>query len=256
MSFRWFLPEIVIIAIVVAFSVGLHYFVQRRFRPAELRRHNDVAGYLFSAVGVIYAVLLGFVVVVVWQKYDVTVANVDTEIAAVSDLYRSVGAFSEPARSAIRADLRAYADAMVNVEWPHMSQHIVILKDIDLLEDIGHRVDTYPPRNPGQADAHLLAMEQLERLFDARRERIAQTAPSIPMILWFALVAGALAMLAFAYLFGVENRPAQLAMTAILAGLIAILFTVIAEFDDPFSGSVSISNSSWLIVQEHLKQIP
>ena len=99
-------------------------FWQRRFRSEALRKHNDVAGFLFSAVGVIYAVVLGFVVVVVWEKYDTTVSNVDTEIAAVSDLYRVAGGLAEPTRSRVRNQLTTYANGIVQSEWPQMSQRL------------------------------------------------------------------------------------------------------------------------------------
>ncbi|MGA8533531.1 MAG: DUF4239 domain-containing protein [Candidatus Tumulicola sp.] len=248
--------EILIVAIVIAVTVALHAIWQRRFRSELLRKHNDVAGFLFSAVGVIYAVVLGFVVVVVWEKYDTTVSNVETEIAAVSDLYRTVGGFSDPTRTLVRRELVTYTNGMIDTEWPEMANGMVIPKDLVLLETLAHQVDTYLPRTSGEADAQQMAMTQLERLFDARRLRLIQSAPSVPLVLWFALVAGALAMLAFAFLFGVENRGAQLVMTAILAGLIAILFIVISEFDEPFNGSVHISDNGWIALQQHLSQIP
>jgi hypothetical protein len=248
--------EILIVVVVVAVTVALHAIWQRRFKSEMLRKHNDVAGFLFSAVGVIYAVVLGFIVVVVWEKYDTTVANVDTEIAAVSDLYRTVGGFSEPARAQIRQGLVDYTNGMIHSEWALMGDRVIIPKDLTLLETLAHRVETYAPTGLGQADVQQMAMTQLERLFDARRLRLIQSAPSVPMVLWFALVAGALAMLSFAFLFGVENRGAQLVMTAILAGLIAILFIVISEFDEPFNGSVSISDDGWVALQQHLPHIP
>ena len=94
-----------------------------------------------------------------------------------------------------------------------------------------------------------------QRLFDARRARLVATVPAVPAVLWFALVAGALAMVAFCYIFGVENRPAQLVMTAILVGLIGILFVVIEEFSTPFAGSVRISPDGWLYLQQRLPHI-
>lgn len=248
--------EILTIALVVVIAVVLHAIWQRRFRSDILRKHNDVAGFLFSAVGVIYAVVLGFVVVVVWEKYDATVSNVDTEIAAVSDLYRIAGGFAEPTQSLIRRQLVAYTGGIIQNEWPLMSQRINIPKDLTLLEQLAHEVNTYVPHNSGDADVQQAAMQQVERLFDARRMRLIQSAPSVPLVLWFALTAGALAMLSFAFLFGVENRGAQLVMTAILAGLIAILFIVISEFDSPFDGSVHISDDGWVLLQQHLSQIP
>ncbi len=248
--------EILVIALVVTVTVVLHAIWQRRFRSEMLRKHNDVAGFLFSAVGVIYAVVLGFIVVVVWEKYDATVSTVDTEIAAVSDLYRVAGGLAEPARSLVRRQLTSYANGVVQTEWPQMSLRIDVPKDLNVLEDLAHEINTYKPHDAGDAGVQRAAMTQVERLFDARRLRLIQDAPSVPAVLWFALVSGALAMLSFAFLFGVENRGAQLVMTAILAGLIAILFIVISEFDSPFDGSVRISDEGWIVLLQHLPHIP
>lgn len=241
---------------VVVVAVLLHAYFQHRFKPDVLRRHNDVAGFLFSAVGVIYAVVLGFIVVVVWEKYDATVTNVESEVAAVSDLYREVGALPNPVRSEVRGELSRYIDQMITAEWPLMAQNVNVNPDVVILESAAHQVETFVPATPAQADAQQAAIVQIVRLFDSRRQRLIRSAPSVPGVLWFALVIGALSMLAFAFLFGSENRPAQLVMTAILAGLIAVLFVVIDEFDGPFSGSVSISDDGWVSLQQHLNQIP
>ncbi len=96
--------------------------MQRRLKSEVLRRHNDVAGFLFSAVGVLYAVVLGFVVVVVWQKYDDAVSNVENEVDAVANLYHVVDAFPTTERNQIRAGLRAYAETVALVEWPAMNR--------------------------------------------------------------------------------------------------------------------------------------
>ena len=42
-----------------------------RLVPATSRQpHNDVAGFIYAALGVIYAVLLALVVIAVWGEYD------------------------------------------------------------------------------------------------------------------------------------------------------------------------------------------
>lgn len=250
------LGELIIIAAVVGAFVALHALLQRRFKTEVLRRHNDVAGYLFSAVGVLYAVLLGFSVVVVWQKYDATVANVQDEIDAAGDLYHVVDGFAAEDRSKIRSDLARYAKTVISVEWPAMERD----QDVPetgaiLLDDASYRIDGVSPTNRRQANAQQAAIANAQRLLDARRQRLIHAAPAVPVILWFALITGALAMVAFCYIFGVENRPAQLLMTAILVGLIAILFTVIYEFATPFSGSVTISSDGWSFLTQHLGYI-
>jgi hypothetical protein len=245
-----------IVVAVVAFLVLLHAILQRRFKSEVLRRHNDVAGFLFSAVGVLYAVVLGFVVVVVWQKYDVAVSNVENEVDAVANLYHVVDAFPPSLREQIRTGLRAYGETVALVEWPAMNrdQPVPVLGS-QQLDNVAHIVDTFSPSNFKEFAAQQAAMANEQRLWDARRSRLIESVPAVPSVLWFALVAGALSMVAFCYIFGVENRFAQLMMTAILVGLIGMLFVVIEEFSTPFSGSVRISADGWLYLHQRLPDI-
>jgi hypothetical protein len=247
------LLELLFIGIAILCSVAIHALLQQRLRTEVLRRHNDVAGYLFSAVGVLYAVVLGFVVVVVWQKYDSTVSNVENEVDATANLYHTVGAFPQNSRAAIRNELRSYVHEVTTVEWPAMEAgRDVPASGGELLENVIFRVNAFSPSNFKEMNAQQTAMNEMRRLFDARRERLIQTVPAVPQVLWFSLVVGALSMLAFCYIFGVENRPAQLVMTAILVGLIGILFVVIGEFSGPFSGSVMISSDGWQYLAQRL----
>ncbi len=248
--------ELLVIAVVVVCSVSLHAFFQRHLKTEVMRRHNDVAGYLFSAVGVLYAVLLGFVVVVVWQKYDASVTNVIAEVDAGADLYHDVDGFPPALAAAVRSDIRAYAKALVTKEWPAMYDDRDVSADaVPMIENMSRRINVFEPTTLRQSNAQQIAQADVGRLFDARRQRIIQAAPAVPFVLWFALVAGALAMLSFCFIFGVENRPAQLTMTAILMGLIGILFVVVHEFATPFSGSVRISADGWTFLQERISQI-
>ncbi len=248
--------ELLIVAVVIALVVALHAVLRRIVRTDTLRRHNDVAGYLFSAIGVLYAVVLGFVVVVVWEKYDSTVANVEDEVSAASDLYHAVAGYPPLLQRRIRGDLREYAAAVIRVEWPAMMRDAPVPDDASkLLEDAAYRVATFSPRNAEESDAQQAATAQVLRVFDARRQRLVQAAPLVPSVLWFSLIVGAMAMIAFAYLFGVENQRTQLTMTGILVGLIAILFVVVHAFANPFSGSVRISDEGWLHFTAHEPQI-
>jgi hypothetical protein len=248
--------ELFIVLLVVAGFVGLHALLQRRLRSEDLRRHNDVAGYLFSAVGVLYAVLLGFVVVVVWQKYDVTVGNVESEIDAAGDLYHFVDGYPNAERLRIRTDIAKYAQDVISIEWPAMERDEDVPDTaLKVLEDAAYKVDSFSPRDLRGSNAQQAAMRSQQNLFDARRQRLIQTEPAVPGILWFALVVGALTMVTFCYIFGVESRPAQLLMTAMLVGLIGILFVIIYEFAGPFSGSVTISSEGWTYLAQRLPEI-
>jgi hypothetical protein len=250
------LGELGIVALAVAAVVLLHALLQRRLRTEILQRHNDVTGYLFSAVGILYAVLLGFVVVVVWQKYDTTTDNVQTEANAAADLYHVVDGLPQTTRDAVRSDLTRYARLLIDVEWPEMGNDVDVPDTgAEVLDDASYRIDRVEPASVRASNAQQAAMGDVTRIFDARRQRLIHAAPAVPWLLWFALIAGALSMVAFCFIFGVENRPAQLLMTAILVGLIGILFVVIYEFAGPFSGSVTISSDGWTMFAQRIPHI-
>jgi hypothetical protein len=48
----------------------------QRLVPASSRQpHNDVAGFIYAALGVIYAVLIALVVIAVWEEYGAAQRN-------------------------------------------------------------------------------------------------------------------------------------------------------------------------------------
>jgi len=250
------IAEVAAVIVVMAVAAAIHALLQRRFKSELLRRHNDVAGFIFAAAGVIYAVVLGFVVVVVWQKYDTTVSLVEDHIDAVSDLYRLAGGLPDPVRSQVRTALRRDVSEIITVEWPQLTSRGGVTPIPGFLETMAHRISTFSPRTEGQSNAQQLAMAQTQRLFDSRQQGLNNSTPSVPPVLWCTLIVGAVEMLCFTFLLGTENRMTQLLMTAMLAALITMLFIVIAEFDSPFSGSIGISDDGWVNLQRYLLQIP
>src|SRR5215467_9870968 len=73
--------------------------IVRRFVSLDrLRANNEVAGFKFATVGVFYAVLLGFAVIVVWEKFNEAESAVAQEASALATIYRLVkGVEGEPA---------------------------------------------------------------------------------------------------------------------------------------------------------------
>jgi hypothetical protein len=115
------------LAVIVSIFVGaslsaLGLLAAHSILPHGVRSaHNDVSGFTFATVGVIYAVLLAFVAVAVWQNFAQTDNQVQTEANLVGDLYRDTPAFPEPAASRLRHYLFVYAEIVVQDEWPSLA---------------------------------------------------------------------------------------------------------------------------------------
>jgi len=62
--------------------------IVRRYVPLErLTTNNEVAGFKFAAVAVLYAVLLAFAVIVVWERFGDAETNVAKEAGAAATIY-------------------------------------------------------------------------------------------------------------------------------------------------------------------------
>ncbi len=44
--------------------------IRRYVKLSRLRTNNEIAGFKFATVGVIYAVLLAFAIIIVWEKFN------------------------------------------------------------------------------------------------------------------------------------------------------------------------------------------
>ncbi|HAH65189.1 MAG TPA: hypothetical protein DCL72_06870 [Rhizobiales bacterium] len=99
-----------------------------------------------------------------------------------------------------------------------------------------------------QQSLHLLAVIE-----DNRNERLDSANGSVPPILWFVLIAGAIITLGYPAFFGTTNLVAQILMTATLAALVALTLLLALLLDFPFTGQVSVSSGAF---DEALQQMP
>jgi hypothetical protein len=98
-------------------TVGLHAVLRHLVPSERLRPHHDVAGFLVAVIGVLYAVVLGFLVVTVWTAFDNAQQTADTEAGKVADAYGFAYGLPQPTRSRVQQLLARYALEVRDVEW-------------------------------------------------------------------------------------------------------------------------------------------
>src|SRR5215210_1517058 len=76
-----------LIGVLTLIAMAGPILVRRCVSLDQLRLNNEVAGFKFATVGVLYAVLLGFAVITVWEKLSEAENAVGQEAAAAT-LYR------------------------------------------------------------------------------------------------------------------------------------------------------------------------
>ena len=83
----WILAVILIIPTTLLAMAG-PVIVRRYVKLNQLRTNNEVAGFMFATIGVLYAVLLAFAVIVVWKKFDQAESEVAKEAGASATVFR------------------------------------------------------------------------------------------------------------------------------------------------------------------------
>jgi Protein of unknown function (DUF4239) len=229
----------------------------QRLVPATIRKeHNDVAGFVYAVLGVIYAVLLALVVIAVWEEYQAASATAEQEANALAEIFWLAHQLPEPEGRHVQELARSYAQEVVDKEWPLMEQGRTPLMEQSratpsgwvLIDDIRANLQGFEPRTPADEQLYAEGLDQVQRLADARRMRLVASEESIPAVLWVVLVVGGMVTVGFAYLFGLENTGAHALMVASLAGVIALVLFTIGVLDHPFSDGARIGTGAFELV--------
>lgn len=234
------LSGIILVGMTTLVAMSGPALIRRRIHLDRLRVNNEVAGFKFATVGVLYAVLLAFAVIVVWEKFAEAERTVAKEAGAVATLYRLSGGLDEETGSVFRQNLTDYSRAVINEDWPAMEQgrdsaHVREALDRAYATILGLR----PTEQRGAAIFNEV-LRQLDLVTQARRDRLVTAAGTVPGVLWLVLFAGAVLTISFTFFFGTHNVVVQTLMTGMLSLLIFAGLFVIVAIDRPFAGSVKV----------------
>ncbi|MBX7131773.1 MAG: DUF4239 domain-containing protein [Fimbriimonadaceae bacterium] len=242
----------IVVAAVAALAIFGAWQVRKRHTLDELVQNNEIAGFKFGVIGVLYAVVLGMAVVAVWEDFKDAVSNAETEANLVGDLYRDVKGLEPASSDAMRSALKAYCVSVIQVEWPKMEAGERDPKTQALFEELFTTCLQINPRDDRENIVLAEVFSGLNRLADARRSRISDAHMRMPGLLWFTLIAGGGITITFTFFFGNRNWRAHCLMTALLSGMIAMMLFVIHEVDHPYGGSVRVKPDS---IERVLKRI-
>jgi Protein of unknown function (DUF4239) len=241
---------LVIVAVSAALACGGHVLVRRSFPRADFIEHNEVAGFIFAVVGVLFAVLLAFLTVIVWENFAQAEQRAQSEVDAATDVWRLSRHLPSQDAGRLRVDLRRYTEAVIAQEWPEMRQGRSSAQTQRLMVALIDDAAGMNASNLHQANLENAVLERVQRMADFRRRRIYDNQSGIPSLLWLGLLVGVCTVIAFVYLFGMKDFRVQLLMTAATGIIMGVSFGLILELDYPFRGGVSITPERWIILRD------
>jgi hypothetical protein len=245
-----------------AIAVLLHDQFRRIVPGEKLIPHHEVAGFLVSIVGLLYAVVLAFLVAEAWTTFDNSQRTADSEASSVAEAFVTATLLPQPERSKVRSLLADYAFEVRDREWPLLVEGRQDLKAREyLLAAFKTVLDVRIPSNVLLPEALQLQSAQqivlgdLHDVSTERRARLLDVGRRVPTALYFALIFGWVILMAFVFLFRTP-RALQLTMTGLVAAMVGLLFGLVVQFDVPYSRGIRVSTEAWTFVIEnnHLEQ--
>jgi hypothetical protein len=215
----------------------------RRYVHAHVGKgHNDVLVPIFLNAGVLYAVLLGFLVIAVWENYGATKDNASLEAATMVSLYRLADGMSGPHAGQVRPQVRAYMKVVIEDEWPTLSRSSegssLARKQIGAMFRDFSNMNTNTLSTHAQVNQSFL--DTLSQVVAYRNKRLIEATEGLSWIMWLGAIAGAVIIVTMSFFLYMEHRGPHIAIVVLMGALIGTLLYIIVLLDHPFAGPMAL----------------
>jgi amino acid transporter len=233
---------VVVFAATYLLAAVVYWIVTRLAVNERARAFKAVSPGMLPPLGILFALLVGFIAVEVWNNYDKAKVAVATEASALRALVLLAENFPEDQKTHIHALIDRHIEEAVNKEWPTMARHTATLANLRataLIEEL-HDVLTLKPADDGQRSAQVEMVRALHTAMDARRLRIVVSQSAVGRVKWAGILLQGLCTLIAIAMVHSDNRLAAAIALSLFATGIALSLLLIAAYSRPFTGEISV----------------
>jgi len=231
----------VVFAVTYLVAAGVYLVVTRLAVNERAKSFKAVSPGLLPPLGILFALLVGFIAVEVWNNFDKAKVAVAAEASALRDVVLLAGAFPDEQRKRIYAQINRHIDESVNKEWPEMAQQRATLSILPttLIEQL-HDTLALKPANDSQRAAQPEMLKALHNALDARRQRIVISESGMGTVKWAGIMLQGLCTLIAIAMVHSDNRLTCAITLTLFATGIALSVLLIAAYGRPFTGEISV----------------
>ena len=233
---------VVVFALVAALIALVWFVVVVRLSNRQGPVLQSVSGSMLPPLGIVFALVVGFLAAGVWADSDQAHEAVSSEASALRAIVLLSAQLPDAQGTELRGLVRQQIQDAVAHEWPAMQKQNATLATISQslakAQDLTLR---FAPQTPGQTEAQKEIGTLIGQALDARRQRIIISDSRVNAVKWFALLGLSLVMLiAIACVHSANRSGALLAMT-LFGVAAAVVFTMLVAEDEPFTGHLGES---------------
>jgi hypothetical protein len=248
-----FAENIVILVLVMTGSMLFMAILNKFWPRQERRQHNDIIAWQLAILGTTYAVILGFMLYTVWTTFGAANLTADLEANALRNTYRLAAGLPQPQQAELQEETRAYADAVVNHDWPDMANSRVPEESHQINQEMWKTLMSVKAASPTEITAEDHALSELSDLTQHRRTRLLESTYRLPIIFWCVLIVGGMLTIASASLFGSANARLHATQVFFFTLLITLVLLSVADVNRPFRGWVHVSDYAFVRAQQNMQ---
>jgi hypothetical protein len=233
-----------IIFVIVIFGGGsiAGLYIVRRLVPLDrLQKNHEVAGVTFGVLGAFYGLVLAFVIVAAWERFNQANTDALDEATALESLYKLGAAFSEPMRSQLDSAVLEYTHRVIDDEWPRMADNTFAGGKVGA-HQLWATVLAYHTADSREQLLVDKSIDELNIISLSRSQRFLFYEDDLPSVVWMVIYLGCLMTIGFSYFFGSTVFRAQVMMCGFFSILLGMTILAILELAHPYQGVVTISN--------------
>ncbi|WP_326701300.1 DUF4239 domain-containing protein [Streptomyces sp. NBC_01754] len=212
----------------------------------------DVIEYMTMMIGVVYAIVLGLAIAGAWEGRSAAQESVRLEAQALHEVSARSAVYPAAVRDRIRGDVDAYVAYVVGEEWRTMTKHGDLTDEgARLLDRVRADVTEYRPRDDYEGQAYQPLVDQVAAADDARGARGQNAGATMPGVVWFGLITGALVTVGLIFTLQIRRTFRELLLAGLFSVLIAFLLFLIWDFDAPFGRAISATTAPFVDLFPH-----
>jgi hypothetical protein len=222
-------------------TAAIHVVVRVLAVGERARSFKAVSPGMLPPLGIIFGLLVGFTAAQVWSDNDRASAAVDREASALRSVVILAAAFPGEPETRLLTLVSSYIAEAAAQEWPMMSHGTITLQIVPhALAEALQQTLALESTGPGQQIAQREITAALGSAMDARRQRIRISQSQVNWVKWSSLYLQAACTLVAIAMVHSDNRLASAITMGLFATGVAASALLIAAYDRPFIGDISV----------------
>ena len=235
----------IVVGIVVTLLIRNYFF----YKNIEI----DLGAWsvFYTVYGVLYAIIVGFILVGALGKFDQLKQTVDTEINKLQSVRDFLTYFSENQKDLVnnvRKVLSEYVDSIIKIEWDEMIKKDSMPEFSKEFGAIIESVSHLKSEDENDSIALTSIMNTLSGLTDCRTKRISLSNEEVPPPIMKLLIFMSIILTLGFIILGVENFWIHIFMIWSLSSTVQLIINLLVDLNNPFVGV-------WLIDKAHYQGI-